>query len=249
MTGFVRSLLIPIKSPSKNIPAHFKPISPAFSRPPVPSMSFDGVRGLSVRSGGFDESPGQERKPENGPLTHSRNFQVMDERILFRRYQTVWERNVRFPDGKRISFDVLGNERSNFKSVFVFPFDTLENSVTLIREYSPGVNAEQMSFVAGMFEKDKHGSLEEAARAELSEEANLKGGKLIPLTSSSTGISADKYSMLSFNSPPFNGFYERKCGISAVLLKAFLSDPFLQALLLTKKVISHSFILIFVLDR
>ncbi len=124
-----------------------------------------------------------------------KRFRIESEREVFRRHQTVWERNVRFPDGKLVSFDVLGNDRGDFQSVFVFPFDSAAGTVTALKEYSPGVNDVQLSFVAGMFESEKHGSLEEAARAELSEEAHLKGGKLIPLSRNRAGISADKYSM------------------------------------------------------
>lgn len=121
-------------------------------------------------------------------------FEIESERELFRRYQTVYERNVRYPDGKLISFDVLGNARSDFQSVFVFPYNSATGTVTLLREYSPGAHAEQLSFVAGMFEPAKHGTLEAAARAEMSEEAHLKGGELVPLCENPAGIGADKYS-------------------------------------------------------
>lgn len=60
-----------------------------------------------------------------------------------------------------------------------------------------------------MFEESKHGSLEEAARAELSEEAHLKGGKLVRLMDGggegmgmgmgSGGLFQDKYSRNLFN--------------------------------------------------
>lgn len=122
------------------------------------------------------------------------SFTIESERQLFQRYQTVYERNVRYPDGRLISFDVLGNANSDFQSVFVFPYHSASRTVTLLREYSPGSHARQMAFVAGMFEPSKHANLEAAARAEMSEEAHLKGGELVRLCSSETGISADKYS-------------------------------------------------------
>lgn len=124
-------------------------------------------------------------------------FKIVSEKKIFERYQTVYQRDVLFPTGKTVSYDVLGNCRSDFTSVFVFPFNTKSQSVTLLREYSPGKNKETLSFVAGMFEKGKHRSIEEAARAELSEEAFLTGGKLIPLVSG--GVSADKYSLNHFH--------------------------------------------------
>lgn len=80
--------------------------------------------------------------------------------------------------------------------MFVFPFNTREKTVTALREYAPGAHAFAHSFVAGMYEPSKHGSLEEAARAELSEEAQLKGGTLVPLADARDGIAADKYSAL-----------------------------------------------------
>lgn len=104
---------------------------------------------------------------------------------------------MRYPTGKTVSYDVIGNARSDFKSVFVFPFDTRTHTATMLREYSPGRNRETMSFVAGMFEAAKHESLVEAARAELSEEARLKGGELMELTL--RGVAADKYSLNEFH--------------------------------------------------
>lgn len=127
-------------------------------------------------------------------------FSVIKERKIFNRYQTVWERKVRYPNGQVVSYDVLGNERSCFQSVFVMPFNTRTRTATTIREYSPGKGGAQLSFVAGMFEGGKHASLEDAARAELSEEAHLRGGTLIPLTpAASGGICADKYSRNMFH--------------------------------------------------
>lgn len=124
------------------------------------------------------------------------HFEIVNQKRIFHRYQSVYDRTVRYPTGKMVSYDISGNARSDFKSVFVFPFDTRASKVTLLREYSPGRNRETMSFVAGMFEASKHESLVEAARAELSEEAQLKGGELVELTSG--GVAADKYSLNEF---------------------------------------------------
>lgn len=124
------------------------------------------------------------------------SFQVLEQKQIFSRYQTVYQRDVKYPDGRVVSFDVLGNPHSDFKSVFVFPFDTKTKSVTLIREYSPGGNKEQLSLVAGMFDPQKHESLSDAARSELSEEARLAGGQLLPL--SEQGVQQDKYSLNQF---------------------------------------------------
>ena len=122
-------------------------------------------------------------------------FEVVREKELFRRYQTVYQRDVRYPSGAVVSFDVTANRASEHKSVFVFPFCTKTGSATLLREYEPGQNRATMSVVAGMYEADKHEDLESAARAELHEEAGLCGGELMTLAED---VAADKYSMNKF---------------------------------------------------
>eukprot|EP00188_Purpureofilum_apyrenoidigerum_P000244 Plantae.Rhodophyta-Purpureofilum_apyrenoidigerum.ctg10978.p1 GENE.Plantae.Rhodophyta-Purpureofilum_apyrenoidigerum.ctg10978~~Plantae.Rhodophyta-Purpureofilum_apyrenoidigerum.ctg10978.p1 ORF type:complete len:233 (+),score=23.00 Plantae.Rhodophyta-Purpureofilum_apyrenoidigerum.ctg10978:85-783(+) len=124
-------------------------------------------------------------------------FLVMDERVSFQRYQTVYERLIRYPNGKRVSFDVFGSPASNFQSVFIFPFNSKTRTATVLREYAPGINGLTWGFPAGGYDPKKHDSLEHAARMELSEEAFLKGGTFYPLTPQ--GISQDKYSKNTFH--------------------------------------------------
>lgn len=145
-------------------------------------------------------------KPQASPTTESElsgaresRFEIISQERIFHRYQSVYARTVRYPTGQTVSYDVIGNACSDFTSVFVFPFDRGTQSVTLLREYSPGRNRETPSFVAGMFESDKHSSVEAAARAELSEEALLKGGELERLTIGGGGVAADKYSLNEFH--------------------------------------------------
>jgi len=128
----------------------------------------------------------------------SGKFSILDEKVSFQRYQTVYERLIRYPNGKRVSFDVFGNPRSDFKSVFVFPYDTRTKTVTLLREYIPGINEVMWGFPAGGFDPKKHKSLEDAARSELSEEAFLTGGSYFPMLESG-GVSQDKYSKNMFH--------------------------------------------------
>lgn len=106
------------------------------------------------------------------------------------------ERLVEFPNKRKVSFDVMGH--GSYESVFVFPLDTEKRSVTLIQEYSPGQHQIMFGFPAGFVENAKHKSLEDAARAELSEEAFLLADQLVKLTGSN-GIAADKYSRNKFN--------------------------------------------------
>lgn len=102
------------------------------------------------------------------------------------------ERLVEYPTGKTVSFDVLG--LGACMSVFVFPVIANTGTTTLIREYGPGPHRIMHGFPAGLCEiGQKHATLEEAARAELSEEARLQAGRLIRLTGEQ-GIAADKYS-------------------------------------------------------
>lgn len=161
------------------------------------------VASRSVNGEGEAATSSKVSKVRQAMSGNGAGFTIISERPVFQRYQTIWDRKVRFPDGHVVSYDVFGNEQSNFKSVFVFPFHSATQTVTLIKEYSPGANEEQFSFVAGMFERDKHASLEQAAYSELSEEAHLKGGKLMPLSVNDTGISADKYSKIDILHCPF----------------------------------------------
>lgn len=126
---------------------------------------------------------------------NSGGFELVSETLSYKRYQTVHERLVRYPDGREVSFDVVGT--ASRSSVFVFPYNTTTRTATLLREYSPGIHGLTYGFVAGMYEPNKHASVEAAAYDELSEEAHLKHGTLIALNSSE--ISTDKYSTNSFN--------------------------------------------------
>lgn len=130
-----------------------------------------------------------------GKSAESAGFTVERERVLWRRYATIYERSVRYPDGRLVSFDV--SKSGSGDSVFIFPFNTRTNEVTLLREYAPGDHSFSAGFVAGMYEPDKHNTLEGAAWAELSEEAQLAGGQLIPLNRHA--VQADKYSSNRFH--------------------------------------------------
>lgn len=150
-------------------------------------------RACTTHSSGQSNPRKKSRQTHNPTRTaHTSHFEILDHRPIFQRYQTVYQRDVRFPSGHTVSYDVLGNVRSDFKSVFVFPFNRMTNRATVLREYAPGRNAESFSFVAGMYEPGKHEDVYAAAMAELSEEARLKGGQLIPLADN---VAADKYSM------------------------------------------------------
>jgi 8-oxo-dGTP pyrophosphatase MutT (NUDIX family) len=124
----------------------------------------------------------------------------------------VSERLIEYPDGKRVSFDVLG--MGTGLSVFVFPIDLRTGTTTLVREYSPGQHRVMHGFPAGLWEGHKHLTMEDAARAELSEEAQLRVGRLERLTGHH-GIAADKYSRNVFH------FFVRRVRLFFVVLCLF----------------------------
>lgn len=59
-------------------------------------------------------------------------FELLSQDVIFERYQTVKKREAQYPDGRVISFDVLGNEQSDFRSVFTFPFDRKTSTGTFM---------------------------------------------------------------------------------------------------------------------
>jgi ADP-ribose pyrophosphatase YjhB (NUDIX family) len=132
------------------------------------------------------------RRLPTAPLCHLHNgatesaasngaLRIVDEKVAYRRYATVFERTVQYPDGRHVTYDILGQPAVQSASVLVFPFDTQSKTCYVIREYCPGPNRVLYGFPAGMVET-KHESMEAAARAELSEEAHLRCAQLIDLT-------------------------------------------------------------------
>ena len=121
-------------------------------------------------------------------------FEIASESIAYKRYLTVYQRDVKSPhasgkDDDVFSYDIVGHPRCSFKYSVVFPFHsatnpTKEPTVTLIREYCQGPNQMCYSLPTGGFDAAKHsGSMEECARQEMSEEAHLTRGKFIRLIS------------------------------------------------------------------
>lgn len=79
-----------------------------------------------------------------------------------------------------MEYDIVGAKTLSFHFCAVFPFDTRTGSVTLIREYAQGGNCYMYGVPCGGL-SEKHLSLEDCARKELSEEAQLQGGNLVKL--------------------------------------------------------------------
>lgn len=134
-------------------------------------------------------------------------YTVESETVLHKRYLTVYDRQVSFPaqlagggqSGTRgaeegaggqqgaaehrlsFSYDVIGHPRAHFHAVWCLPYHAVDGTVSLLREYAHGPHELLWTLPAGGVDPEKHESLEAAARAELSEEASLRGGELVRL--------------------------------------------------------------------
>lgn len=106
---------------------------------------------------------------------------IASRRTVYSGYVSVEERVVEFGEGGRLgrhAFDVAGHPNADWTAVYVVPWEKATKSVTLVREFHQGPGRLMLGCVAGAFDRNKHGSLEEACRAEMSEEARLCGGEL-----------------------------------------------------------------------
>ncbi|KAI9205205.1 uncharacterized protein BJ171DRAFT_423593 [Polychytrium aggregatum] len=107
---------------------------------------------------------------------------VVGEERVYKRYLCIWNRQVEYPDGRIIDWDIAGHNIQIQPCFSVtFPFNTEKKTTTLVIEYAQGVNQLKYTFAAGGFDPKKHKDLLETAQAELSEEARLKGGEWIAL--------------------------------------------------------------------
>jgi hypothetical protein len=118
-------------------------------------------------------------------------FEISSESVAFKRYLTVYHRDVKLPSVKGeghdvLSFDIVGHPRCSFQYSVVFPFHPSkhgqEPTITIIKEYCQGPNAMCYNLPTGGYDDQKHkGSLEACATQELSEEAHLMNGELLRL--------------------------------------------------------------------
>lgn len=117
------------------------------------------------------------------PTARDDGFVTQSCSVLHRRYLAVFERTVQHPGSSTsFSYDVVGHPQASFHSVHVLVAHLgAAPSFSFVREYGQGPNTLIWSLPAGGFDARKHGSLEAAAAAELSEECSLKGGELLRL--------------------------------------------------------------------
>lgn len=123
-------------------------------------------------------------------------FEILSESTVYKRYIEVKDRTVRFPDGREIVWDVA------YSSYFTLSvaFHSSDRTFTLIREYCQGPNGLRYAWAGGKWEREKTHDLLDSAKAELSEEAGLKGGEWISLLpEGSNGIAELKWSSNLFH--------------------------------------------------
>ena len=117
-------------------------------------------------------------------------FEIVDEKVVYSRWRTVIQRDVRMRNGKVVGFDLVGTSNAA-SAVLIFAWDTKTKTATMIKEYMPGCNRRLYGIAAGLVEEKHGGSAEVAAAHELEEEMHLRGGTWIPLTNESSCM--DKY--------------------------------------------------------
>ncbi|CEG78383.1 hypothetical protein RMATCC62417_13000 [Rhizopus microsporus] len=121
---------------------------------------------------------------------------ILEDKVVHKRYITVWDRTTQFKDGRVIKWDIVGHDTSYPTFVVVFTFDTTKKTTCILKEYCQGTNEMKYTCVAGAYDKRKHKSALEAAQHELSEEAHLKQGEwinLLPPSQPADGISELKW--------------------------------------------------------
>jgi len=132
--------------------------------------------------------------PNTHPTTSTTNatsFEVLSQRKVYDGWRKVMKKDIRFPNSKVVSFDVLTNP----PAISILAWDSQTATATLIQEFHPGVERLMYGVVAGGFEAHKHDSVLKCAAYELEEEAHLSSNTMIPLLSSADGsVPFEKYS-------------------------------------------------------
>ncbi|KAJ3257435.1 hypothetical protein HK103_004510 [Boothiomyces macroporosus] len=106
-------------------------------------------------------------------------FKILEEKLGYKRYLSLWHTKVEFPNGKIIDWDSVGSGAKPPHFVVIFPYNTKTQKVTLIKEYNQGINDMRFTLPSGGF--DKHPTILDCAISELNEEACLKDGAFIRL--------------------------------------------------------------------
>ena len=103
-------------------------------------------------------------------------FTITSETQAYKRYLTVFDRQITYPDGRTAAFDIVGHPRSSFQFAVVFVYWSERKRVTLLREFAQAAAGLVYNFPTGSYDAGKDASLQQSAARELSEEAGLTGG-------------------------------------------------------------------------
>ena len=106
----------------------------------------------------------------------SSGFTITSETQAYKRYLTVFDRQITYPDGRTAAFDIVGHPRSSFQFAVVFVYWSERKRVTLLREFAQAAAGLVYNFPTGSYDAGKDTSLQQSAARELSEEAGLTGG-------------------------------------------------------------------------
>eukprot|EP00271_Cylindrocystis_brebissonii_P012922 TRINITY_DN32433_c0_g1_i1.p1 TRINITY_DN32433_c0_g1~~TRINITY_DN32433_c0_g1_i1.p1 ORF type:complete len:305 (+),score=24.49 TRINITY_DN32433_c0_g1_i1:59-916(+) len=121
-------------------------------------------------------------------MSRPSEFRIVKEDVVYSRFIKVYNRVVEYPAGssgksveeRTVEYDVVASKARDSHFVAVLPFHSATKTFTLLSEYAQGANENVYGVPCGGYSA-KHASLEECATRELSEEAFLKGGRLIRL--------------------------------------------------------------------
>ena len=83
-------------------------------------------------------------------------FQVKEHKVAYKRFLQLNQLKVLFPNNKLIDWDVVGNTTAGPHFCTVFPYNSKDKTVRIIREYAQGPNEMVYSLVAGGFDVNKH---------------------------------------------------------------------------------------------
>jgi hypothetical protein len=83
-------------------------------------------------------------------------FEIKKQELAYNRYLKVYQRQVLFPDGRLIDWDIVGQEGRGPHFCTVFPYNTKTKTVCILYEYAQGTNQMLYTLVAGGFDPKKH---------------------------------------------------------------------------------------------
>jgi hypothetical protein len=91
------------------------------------------------------------------------SFEVVEEKVAYKRYLQIRHRIVSYPDGRKVDWDVVGklimrvgHPVANPCFCLVFPFNSTTKLVTIILEYCQGPNMMLYNLPCGGFDPKKH---------------------------------------------------------------------------------------------